>query len=120
MDEAGARMHISNINVPKEIEEQEALLDRVNREKNDAVKCQDFERAANCRDKEKQLQAELAGMKAEWEKEPCRQPPDGYRRARGRRGFDDFGRAYAAYAAGRVDTPARYESRAASQSYSTG
>ena len=68
MDEAGARMHISNINVPKEIEEQEALLDRVNREKNDAVKCQDFERAANCRDKEKQLQAELAGMKAEWEK----------------------------------------------------
>lgn len=68
MDEAGARMHISNINVPKEIEEQEALLDKVNREKNDAVKCQDFECAANCRDKEKQLQAELAAMKAEWEK----------------------------------------------------
>ncbi len=68
MDEVGARMHISNINVPKEIEEQEALLDKVNREKNDAVKRQDFESAANSRDREKQLQAELAAMKAEWEK----------------------------------------------------
>ncbi len=68
MDEAGARMHISNIKVPKEIEEQEALLSSVNKEKNDAVKCQDFERAANCRDTEKELQAGLAQMKAEWEK----------------------------------------------------
>lgn len=68
MDEAGARMHISNIKVPKEIEEQEALIDKVSAEKSDAVKCQDFERAANCRDKEKELQSELARMKAEWEK----------------------------------------------------
>ncbi len=68
MDEVGARMHISNIKVPKEIEEQEALIDKVKSEKNNAVKCQDFERAANCRDQEKKLQAELAGMKAEWEK----------------------------------------------------
>ena len=68
MDEVGARMHISNITVPKEIEEQEALLSNINKEKNDAVKCQDFERAANCRDTEKELQAGLAQMKAEWEK----------------------------------------------------
>lgn len=68
MDEAGARMHISNITVPKEIEEQEALLSNINKEKNDAVKCQDFERAANCRDTEKELQVGLAQMKAEWEK----------------------------------------------------
>lgn len=68
MDEAGARMHISNITVPKEIEEQEALLSNINKEKNDAVKCQDFERAANCRDTEKELQAGLAQMKAKWEK----------------------------------------------------
>ena len=68
MDEAGARMHISNIKVPKEIEEQEALIDKVSAEKSNAVKCQDFERAANCRDKEKELQSELARMKAEWEK----------------------------------------------------
>lgn len=68
MDEAGARMHISNIKVPKEIEEQELLIDQTNKEKNAAVKRQDFESAANLRDREKKLQAELTGMKAEWEK----------------------------------------------------
>ena len=68
MDEAGARMHISNIKVPKEIEEQEKLIDATSKEKNAAVKRQDFESAANLRDREKALQAELARMKAEWEK----------------------------------------------------
>ena len=68
MDEVGARMHISNIKVPKEIEEQELLIDTVNKEKNAAVKRQDFESAANLRDREKELQAELARMKTEWEK----------------------------------------------------
>ena len=68
MDEVGARMHISNIKVPKEIEEQEELIDKVNSEKNSAVKRQDFETAANLRDKEKSLQSELAQMKEEWEK----------------------------------------------------
>ena len=68
MDEAGARMHISNITVPKEIEEQEALIDSVNSEKNAAVKRQDFETAANMRDKEKELQGQLSQMKADWEK----------------------------------------------------
>ena len=68
MDEVGARMHISNIKVPKEIEEQELLIDTVNKEKNAAVKRQDFESAANLRDREKELQAELARMKSEWEK----------------------------------------------------
>lgn len=68
MDEVGARMHISNIKVPKEIEEQEELIDKINSEKNSAVKRQDFESAANLRDKEKTLQSELAHMKEEWEK----------------------------------------------------
>ncbi len=68
MDEVGARMHISNITVPKEIEEQEELIDKINSEKNSAVKRQDFESAANLRDKEKTLQSELAHMKEEWEK----------------------------------------------------
>ena len=68
MDEVGARMHISNIKVPKEIEEQEQLIDTVNKEKNAAVKRQDFESAANLRDREKELQAELSRMKAQWEK----------------------------------------------------
>ena len=43
-------------------------MDNASREKNNAVKRQDFECAANFRDQEKQLQTELAAMKAEWEK----------------------------------------------------
>ncbi|MBO5664860.1 MAG: ATP-dependent Clp protease ATP-binding subunit [Bacteroidaceae bacterium] len=68
MDEAGARMHITNIVVPKEIEELEKLIDTINKEKNAAVKNQDFENAANLRDREKEMQHQLAQMKAEWEK----------------------------------------------------
>lgn len=68
MDEAGARKHITNIVVPKEIEEQEKLIGIVNKDKNAAVKNQDFEHAANLRDREKEMQKALAEMKAEWEK----------------------------------------------------
>ncbi len=68
MDEAGARKHITNIVVPKEIEEQEKMISVVNKDKNAAVKNQDFEHAANLRDLEKEMQNRLAQMKAEWEK----------------------------------------------------
>ena len=68
MDEAGARKHITNIVVPKEIEEQEKLIAITNKEKNAAVKNQDFEHAANLRDREKEMQKTLTEMKAEWEK----------------------------------------------------
>ena len=68
MDEAGARKHITNIVVPKEIEEQEKIISIINKEKNAAVKNQDFEHAANLRDREKEFQSRLAEMKAEWEK----------------------------------------------------
>ena len=68
MDEAGARKHITTIVVPKEIEEQEKMIGIINKEKNAAVKNQDFEHAANLRDREKEMQSQLAQMKAEWEK----------------------------------------------------
>ena len=68
MDEVGARMHMSNISVPPEIEEQEKLVEVARSEKHEAVKCQDFERAANYRDYEKKMEERLAEMKSEWEK----------------------------------------------------
>ena len=68
MDEVGARAHISNIKVPKEIEDQEVVIKLTTNNKNDAVKRQDFESAANFRDLEKELQEGLAKMKADWEK----------------------------------------------------
>ena len=46
LDEAGSRVHLTNINVPKEIEEQEKLIEEAKSKKNEAVKSQNFELAA--------------------------------------------------------------------------
>ncbi len=67
LDEAGSRVHLTNINVPKEIEEQEKLIEDTKEKKNKAVKSQNFELAASFRDHEKELLATLDSMKEEWE-----------------------------------------------------
>ena len=67
LDEAGSRVHINNINVPKEIELQEQIIDKAVKNKEQAVKDQDYERAADYRDKEKTLREQLKRMKKEWE-----------------------------------------------------
>lgn len=67
LDEAGSRVHLTNINVPKEIEEQEKLIEEAKNKKNEAVKSQNFELAASFRDKEKELSLQLDKMKSEWE-----------------------------------------------------
>ncbi len=61
LDEAGSRMHISNIHVPKEIEELEADLKKVIEEKSNAVKSQKYELAASFRDKQRQLTCRKGG-----------------------------------------------------------
>ncbi len=68
LDEAGSRVHLINIAAPKEIEEQEKLIDEMKNLKNEAVKLQNFELAASYRDKEKELSAQLDVMKENWEK----------------------------------------------------
>lgn len=67
LDESGSRVHITNVSVPKEIEEQEYRIEKAREAKNKAVKDQDYELAANCRDTEKELQEELGRMKQRWE-----------------------------------------------------
>ena len=67
LDEAGSRVHLTNINVPKEIEEQEKLIEEARTLKAEAVKSQNFELAASYRDREKECSARLDEMKAEWE-----------------------------------------------------
>lgn len=67
MDEAGSRVHLKNITVPKEIEEQEQMIDEARTHKNEAVRLQDFELAASFRDREKSLMSELEDMKQRWE-----------------------------------------------------
>ena len=67
MDEAGARVHLSNIHVPQEILELEKSIEEVKTEKNQVVKMQNFEEAARLRDKEKHLIDALDLAKQEWE-----------------------------------------------------
>ena len=69
LDEAGSRVHISNIIVPKNIEELEAKIEETKADKMAAVKSQNFELAASYRDKERQYLLDLESAKAKWEKE---------------------------------------------------
>jgi ATPases with chaperone activity, ATP-binding subunit len=59
LDEAGARVHLSNISVPESILELEEQIEKVGVEKNNMVKKQRFEEAARLRDNEKRLIQEL-------------------------------------------------------------
>ena len=68
LDEAGSRVHLTNITAPKEIEEQEKLIDEMKSLKNEAVRLQNFALAASYRDKEKEYTNQLDTLKEEWEK----------------------------------------------------
>ena len=68
LDEAGSRVHLTNITAPKEIEEQEKLIDEMKSLKNEAVRLQNFELAASYRDKEKEYTNQFDTLKEEWEK----------------------------------------------------
>jgi len=67
LDESGSRVHISNIRVPKRIEELEKEIEEVREKKIAAVKGQNFEMAANFRDNEKKLIELLDIEKDKWE-----------------------------------------------------
>ncbi len=69
IDEAGSRVYMRHYDVPNEIKILEEEIEKVREEKKEVVMKQDFEQAANLRDREKQLIFELEKAKAEWEKE---------------------------------------------------
>ena len=69
LDEAGSRVHITNIDVPKQILELEKQLEAVKETKNTVVKKQKYEEAAKLRDDEKRLEKELAIAQEKWEEE---------------------------------------------------
>nr|WP_320000300.1 ATP-dependent Clp protease ATP-binding subunit [uncultured Draconibacterium sp.] len=69
LDEAGSRVHISNINVPDSIVKLEEKIEKTKEDKIAAVKSQNFELAANYRDKEKNLLTLLEDAKEQWEKD---------------------------------------------------
>ncbi len=67
LDEAGARVHLSNIVVPQEILKLEEEIEKIKLSKNSVVKSQNFEEAARLRDLEKKLLSDLEIAKREWE-----------------------------------------------------
>jgi len=69
LDEAGARVHILNINVPEDILRLESEVENIKAEKNRVVKSQKYEEAAQLRDKEKKLLEQLDEAKVKWEDE---------------------------------------------------
>jgi ATP-dependent Clp protease ATP-binding subunit ClpC len=69
LDEAGSRVHLTNIHVPDTIIAIESKIEDIKIEKNKVVKSQKYEEAAKLRDTEKNLLEELERAKAEWEAE---------------------------------------------------
>ena len=67
LDEAGSRVHVTNIVVPKEIENIEEQIAEANASKLKAAQAQNFESAASFRDKEHRLKLELDEAKRKWE-----------------------------------------------------
>lgn len=69
LDEVGARVHLKNIHVPEHIEELEKKIEELKDQKNQAVKNQQYEKAADLRDKESKLVRQLEFAKIQWEEE---------------------------------------------------
>jgi ATP-dependent Clp protease ATP-binding subunit ClpC len=69
LDEAGSRVHITNIDVPKQILDLERQLEEVRELKNSVVKKQKYEEAAKLRDDEKRLEKDLAIAQEQWEED---------------------------------------------------
>jgi len=69
LDEVGSRVHLTNINVPQEIINIEQQIEEVKVKKNDVIKSQQYEQAAELRDSERKLQEKLEVEKNKWEEE---------------------------------------------------
>lgn len=69
LDEAGSRVHITNIKVPKNIIDIEKSIEDIKDQKNQVVRSQRYEEAARLRDTERQLQEKLELAKQEWEEQ---------------------------------------------------
>ena len=69
LDEAGSRVHINNMSVPKEVVNLESQLDEVRELKNSVVKKQKYEEAAKLRDDEKRVERLLIEAQEKWQED---------------------------------------------------
>ncbi len=68
IDEAASRVRLRNYTAPPDLKEMEDKLENIRQEKEAAVRGQEFEQAAQLRDKEQQMRSKLDELKKEWEK----------------------------------------------------
>ncbi len=68
IDEAGSRARISVLTVPPDVKDLEERIEQIRKEKESAIKGQDFELAASLRDQEREAREQLERVKAEWKK----------------------------------------------------
>ena len=66
IDEAGAKVRIQNLTAPPDLKQIEDDIEKVTKEKEDAISVQDFEKAASLRDREKELKEKLESQKKHW------------------------------------------------------
>lgn len=76
MDEAGARMHLAGTGTPKEIEDKEKEIETLREEKLNAARRQDYELAANLRDRVQSLTDELEAMTRQWQEQQKEHPAE--------------------------------------------
>ncbi len=69
LDEVGSRVHITNINVPKEITDIENQVEELKGQKAEVIRSQQYEKAAELRDNERKLLERLEEAKQKWEEE---------------------------------------------------
>ena len=69
LDEVGARVHLKNIHVPRHVEDLEKRIEDLKDDKNQAVKNQQYEKAADLRDMETKLSRQLEQEKVQWDEE---------------------------------------------------
>lgn len=67
VDEAASRIKLQNTISPPDMKKVEIQLNKIIKEKESTIKLQEFEKAAQLRDKEKKLETELQKMKEKWE-----------------------------------------------------
>ena len=72
IDEAGARMRIRNMTLPKELRELDGELRRIRQEKDKAIGEQNFERAAELRDEETEVKAKRVEAEKQWEEDAAK------------------------------------------------
>lgn len=69
LDEVGSRVHLNNINVPQDIIDIEQEIEALKEQKNEVIKTQQYEKAAELRDSERKLQDRLEEAKRKWEED---------------------------------------------------